>query len=148
MRRNAPYCRLHCKHILHLRETLKTLQSPLFSTFYFSLFYIAALSSYNQCQTYWYGMANSHAYALECRVWGHDMLCVLEINSNNRLKRACAILFCNHEKYYISTTTMPMATKFGIVKNCHEWLQPIKSHEWPRGLPKSRHHHTPLLRCL
>ena len=51
----------------------------------------------------------------------------LEIKSNGGFKRACGILLFNHEKHFISTTTMPIATKLARVLTYYEGIPPIKS---------------------
>lgn len=43
--------------------------------------------------------------------------------------RASAIFLFNHEKYYISTTTIPMGTKYCRVLTYHDEFQPIKWHD-------------------
>ena len=52
----------------------------------------------------------------------------LEINSTDRLKQGCGIMLFNHEKGYISTNTVPIATKLPTVITYHEGFLPIKCH--------------------
>ena len=51
----------------------------------------------------------------------------LDIKSNSEFRRACGILLFKHEKHFISTTTMPIATRLARVLTYYEGLPPIKS---------------------
>ena len=64
----------------------------------------------------------------------------LEVNSNGALLREhVKSSYSETKKYFISTSAMSMATKFGKVVTYHEGLPHIKSHKfWSRGLLKSR----------
>ena len=64
----------------------------------------------------------------------------LEVNSNGALLREhVKSSYSETKKYFISTSAMSMATKFGKVVTYHDGLPHIKSHTfWSRGLLKSR----------
>ena len=53
------------------------------------------------------------------------MSCALKINSNGGFKRAYGVILFNHEKHYVSTTTMPLATRLFRVVTNNKGITPI-----------------------
>ena len=67
--------------------------------------YVSCISAFGEVDQY-------HSY------W-NDMQCTLmpgalEININGELKQACRTLLFNHQKYFVSITTTPIATKHDL----------------------------------
>ena len=116
----------------------------LFSFSFFSLFLAPFLDGLSQgfwvsslscsCKHVWPRSCvvpvNYCLYNLKFCVCKHGMLCSLEIHSSGGSKRGQMWnLAFNYKRRYISTTTMPMATKVGRMMTYHEGLTTEKSHD-------------------